>query len=125
IKGFECSYQVSNIGRVRSLNRSVGGKNGTKKQLIGKIRKQDNFSNYYGVVLSNDTIIKRSYTHRLVAEAFIPNPENKPQVNHIDGNKENNNVENLEWATSSENNNHAYKNGLRKKRVGEKNHLSK
>ena len=55
---------------------------------------------------------KRTYTHRLVAEKFIPNPENKPQVNHIDGKKWNNHVSNLEWNTVSENVQHAYDNGL-------------
>lgn len=63
--------------------------------------------------------------HRLVAQAFIPNPENKLEVNHIDGNKENNNIDNLEWVTSSENQKHAFSIGLQKGRIGEDNSATK
>lgn len=67
---------------------------------------------------------KDAYVHRLVAEAFIPNPDNKPCVNHIDGNKHNNHVSNLEWVTDSENQKHSYSIGLNS-RNGENNGLSK
>jgi hypothetical protein len=78
---------------------------------------------YYVVNLRTDDSRKtvQRYIHRLVAEAFIPNPDNKPEINHIDGNKLNNSLRNLEWNTAKENQNHAWKTGLRKMPKG-KNH---
>ena len=106
IKGFEESYQVSNKGRVKSLERKVWNGSGysTIKERILKAGKATN--GYLFVALCKNS--KRYYyrVHRLVATAFIDNPDNKPQVNHIDENKENNNVENLEWCTAKENMNH-------------------
>lgn len=64
--------------------------------------------------LCKDGIARFKRVHRLVAETFIPNPDNKPQVNHIDGNKQNNNIQNLEWATNAENMRHAFATGLMK-----------
>lgn len=72
----------------------------------------DNGKGYKNVNITINGIHKRMYIHRLVAMLFIPNPENKPQVNHIDGNKWNNNVSNLEWCTRSENIQHAFNTGL-------------
>jgi hypothetical protein len=67
---------------------------------------------YAKIIIKKDGVHHNKTVHRLVALAFIPNPENKPQVNHIDGNKANNHVSNLEWVNGSENNKHAFKLGL-------------
>ena len=94
VKGYEDSYLVSNHGRVKSLSSSrvfTGSNSGYARCRIG------------GRMLR---------VHRLVAEAFIPNPENKPQVNHLDGDKQNNHVSNLEWCTNAENAIHAYQTGI-------------
>lgn len=69
---------------------------------------------YYSVSLSNKSIKRTMYVHRLVALKYVSNPENKPQVNHIDGNKLNNHADNLEWVTASENHIHAHATGLKK-----------
>lgn len=98
---FDKNYKVSNTGKIYSVrsNKIINGEK-TKK-------------GYIRVALTN---AKRYLVHVLVAQTFIPNPENKEQVNHIDGNKQNNCVENLEWTTQSENMKHAYKLGLQRHR---------
>lgn len=113
IKGCEGRYQVSNLGRVRSLPRMVN--NHTGELLVkGRILKQHTNKKGYMTLDIRFNDGKRRYmgVHRFVAEAFIENPDNKPQVNHIDGDKTNNIVENLEWCTNGENQIHAYKMGL-------------
>lgn len=104
---FEGKYQVSNLGRVKSLKRKSW--NGYK--LIDqpeKILKQmETAYGYYMVNLWKDNKVKSIVVHRLVSICFLPNPEKKRTVNHIDGNKKNNRLENLEWATYSENRKHA------------------
>lgn len=111
IEDYEGLYQVSNLGNVRSLNY-----NGTHK--IKEMAHQLMRKGYLRVHLSKNNKSKRISIHRLVAETFIPNPNNLPQVNHIDGNKQNNCVSNLEWCTNLENQRHAWNNGLRKSKKG-------
>lgn len=114
IKGYKGLYQVSNLGRVKSLERYQ--QNHSKLQKVEeKLKTIHTKSNGYQYVqLYKDNIMKNLHIHRLVAQAFIPNPENKPQINHIDGNKQNNNIDNLEWSTSNENNKHKWDIGLQK-----------
>lgn len=113
IVGYEGLYQVSNLGNIKSLERTKT--NHSKYQLVnGRILKSSiNHKGYVYVILYKNNKQKGYLVHRLVAEAFIPNPENKPQVNHIDGNKLNNHVSNLEWVSQQENMQHALSNGLK------------
>ena len=114
IEGYEDLYQVSNFGRVKSLVDRLG----KKRELI--LKANTNKQKYLFVTLYKGKNIKTLKIHRLVAEAFISNPEHKPTVNHLDGNKQNNNLNNLEWATRSEQTKHAFKIGLMKVSYGEK-----
>lgn len=107
-------YLVSNTGKIKSVNQIVSCKSGATRAHKGKELKQfKNERGYLCVTLTFGKHSKIKKVHRLVAETFISNPENKPQVNHIDCDKTNNNVSNLEWCTNSENMLHAYKYGLR------------
>lgn len=104
IEGYEGYYQVSNSGRIKSSRKVY------KEQLLKHF---DNGQGYSVVMFRVNKEYKHFRVHRLVASAFIPNPENKPYINHIDGNKSNNKVDNLEWCTRSENELHAYRTGLK------------
>lgn len=106
-------YEVSNFGRVRSVDRYVNGGHNNKRFCKGQILNLSREKGGYLKVRFKEKQIGRNYrVHILVAKAFIPNPENKLEVNHKDGDKHNNHVDNLEWSTRSENMKHAYDNGL-------------
>lgn len=109
VKGFEGHYQISNIGNIKSLKRITRIGHGAKRLTPEKIMKLHvNKVGYVQANLCKGKICRKTSAHRLVAEEFTPNPENKPCVNHKDGNKSNNSVENLEWCTVAENNKHAF-----------------
>lgn len=116
IKDYEGIYQVSNFGNVKSLGNSF-----SRKERLLKLSHQS--KGYLTVVLQKNATRKMVLTHRLVAEHFIDNTESKPQVNHINGDKTDNIVENLEWVSHRENLDHAIKNNLTLK--GEENRNSK
>jgi len=121
IERYEGFYQISNLGCVKSL----GGWCGTAKRKE-KIRSTSlTHDGYVKVRLIHQEKDKTVRLHRLVAEAFIPNPENKSTVNHKDGNKQNNEVSNLEWADRTEQMIHAYGLGLKTSRIGSENANSK
>ena len=118
IKGYEGIYQISNFGQIKSLNYNHTGKE--------KIRQLDvSNKGYYTILLSKNGNKKKFSVHRLVAETFIPNIKELPMVNHIDGIKTNNNIDNLEWCDGSKNEKHAYDNGLKTKKFGENNPMAK
>lgn len=109
IKGYEGLYQVSNLGRVKSLDRIVSN-NGGFMCRNGKLLYQGTVKGYKKVSLCKNSIMKHYLVHRLVIQAFIPNPQNYPYVNHKDENKQNNCVDNLEWCDRSYNNNYGSRN---------------
>lgn len=103
IEGYEGMYKISNKSRVKSYQR---GK-------IKIMRHTVNTAGYHIVELSKNNERKSFRVHRLLAQAFVPNPDNKPVINHINGTKDDNSLNNLEWVTTSENIHHAYMTGLR------------
>lgn len=105
INNYDGLYQISNYGRVKSL--------ATRFKIDKVLKSKQTKIKYLSVVLCKDKHQNRKYIHRLVAQAFIPNPDNLPQVNHKDGDKTNNHYKNLEWCTPHENMLHAYKNNLK------------
>ena len=112
IKGFEGFYQISNYGRVKSLSRlhKNNGKGYISKDLI--LCSSKNIWGYMQYHFSKDNKAKTKTAHRLIMETFVPNPNNYPCINHKDGNKQNNSLENLEWCTYSHNGKEAVRLGL-------------
>ena len=124
IYGYEDTYMISDLGRVKSLSGLLTTKVGVVKPRRLRIMSQTIKSNgYLSIMFSVNSNQKRFHVHRLVAIAFIPNPENKPEVNHKDCDKKNNAKWNVEWNTIQENTDHAVVNNLVSK--GESSYSSK
>lgn len=113
VAGYEGEYQVSDAGRVKSLSRELTDRLGRKRKMKEKVLSPGRErGGYQNVFLCSSNGQRNMKVHRLVAEAFVPNPDDKPMVNHIDGDKNNNAASNLEWVTRIENTDHAIRAGL-------------
>lgn len=104
VVGYESTHQISNLGRVRVKERIIHTSTGNRIYKSKLLNPQTTNGNYKFVILIVNNNRKTAYIHRLVAEAFIPNPDNLPCVNHKDEDKNNNEVSNLEWCTVAYNN---------------------
>jgi hypothetical protein len=123
---YEGLYQISSFGRIKSLEKKVNNSETTHRVVKERIMRLGiTPKGYIQTSLAKKQVNTKFYSHRLVALHFIPNPHNKLEVNHIDGNKSNNEVSNLEWSTRSENNKHAFNTGLRENAKGSLSKISK
>ncbi|WP_434577546.1 NUMOD4 motif-containing HNH endonuclease [Pseudomonas sp. Z1-6] len=122
VLGLEGAYQVSNIGRVRSLDRMCVGPTGRTRRRQGALMKQTLDKGYFLVSLFSPEGKTLRRVHRLVAEAFHGAPPEDAVVNHLDGDKTNNNASNLEWTTVQGNTAHSYETGLQVGRKGAAHH---
>jgi len=113
VVGYEWLYMVSNLGRVKSINRLTMYREGrvglTKEKILSQ---HSHYNGYLLVTLSKDGMRCKYLVHRLMALAFLPNPDNKPCINHINGVKADNRIENFEWCTQKENVRHYFKQRL-------------
>lgn len=111
VEGYEGRYQISSVGQIKSIARVVPGPNGREVQVRERILKHCyHYKGYPVVYLSKENEQEKCFVHRLVAKAFIPNPDAKPIVNHKDLDKQHCEVSNLEWVTEKENTNHYWDN---------------
>lgn len=126
IKGYEGAYQISSLGKVKSLSRTARiGYNFFRKMIEKILKASIDGAGYYQIRLSINRTVKSYRIHRLIAEHFILNPRMNVCINHKDGNKLNNKIDNLEWCTYSENMIHSLEKGLRKPPTNESHGMAK
>lgn len=119
-EGFSSNYYVSNMGRLLTTTHHGGKTPAIMKPAMDLDHRRGQKTGYFKTILDGKT----RRVHIVAARTWVPNPQNKPHVNHIDGDKTNNKISNLEWVTPSENQKHAYKMGLEKPMRGENNPTS-